>query len=215
MWPFVSDLRTGAMSGGSGEEAVLNAASAQVINHLGLPSGVAAGMADAKLPDNQAGYEKGNTVTLAAHAGANIVFESAGMLASIMAGSHEALVIDNDMLGAINRSVRGIEITRETLSIDVIESVVRGEGHFLGHSQTLSMMQSEYAYPLIGDRQSPDDWVESGAKSVHEVANEYVTRTLADHFPTHLSAAADAAIRERFDIRLPPQGPSGAEPNGV
>jgi len=61
MWPFVSDLRTGAMSGGSGEEAVLNAASAQILNWLDLPSGVAAGMADSKLPDNQAGHEKALT----------------------------------------------------------------------------------------------------------------------------------------------------------
>ena len=81
LWPFVSDLRTGAMSGGSGEEAILNAAAAQVVNHLGLPSGVAAGMADSKLPDNQAGHEKGNAIALAANAGANIVYESAGMLA--------------------------------------------------------------------------------------------------------------------------------------
>ena len=30
LWPFVSDLRTGAMSGGSGEEGVLNAADAHL-----------------------------------------------------------------------------------------------------------------------------------------------------------------------------------------
>ncbi|HCD49061.1 MAG TPA: methyltransferase, partial [Alphaproteobacteria bacterium] len=52
-WPFVSDLRTGAMSGGSGEQALLTAACAQVINSFGLPSGSAAGMADAKMPDAQ------------------------------------------------------------------------------------------------------------------------------------------------------------------
>jgi len=40
-WPFVIDLRTGAFSGGSGETAVLNAASAQLSNWLGLPSGAA------------------------------------------------------------------------------------------------------------------------------------------------------------------------------
>ena len=38
-------------------------------------------------------------VTLAGHAGANLVYESAGMLASILSCSLEALVIDNDMLG--------------------------------------------------------------------------------------------------------------------
>ncbi len=204
MWPFVSDLRTGAMSGGSGEEAVLNAASAQLINWIGLPSGVAAGMADSKLPDNQAGHEKALTVGLAAHAGSNIVFESAGMLASIMAGSHEALVIDNDMIGAVARTVRGIEIDEGTLSTQVIEEVIRGEGHFLGHEQTLSMMQSEYVYPLVGDRLSPDDWVDAGAKSVEETAHDYVTRTLASHLPMHLDPSRDAAIREAFPIELPP-----------
>ena len=109
LWPFVSDLRTGAMSGGSGEEGLLNAAAAQVANWIGLPSGVAAGMADSKLPDNQAGYEKGITVSLAAHAGANLIYESAGMLGSLLGCSLEALVIDNDMMGSINRTVRGID----------------------------------------------------------------------------------------------------------
>ena len=202
MWPFVSDLRTGAMSGGSGEEAVLNAASAQIINWLGLPSGVAAGMADSKVADNQAGHEKALTVALAAQAGSNVIFESAGMLASIMAGSHEALVIDNDMLGLINRTVRGIEITPETLSTDVIKDVVRGVGHFLGHEQTLSMMQTEYTYPIIGDRQSPDDWMDAGAERATDRAHRWVTETLKNHRPTHLSPEIDAKIRDRFDIHL-------------
>jgi trimethylamine--corrinoid protein Co-methyltransferase len=205
LWPFVSDLRTGAMSGGSGEEAVLNAAAAQMANYLGLPSGVAAGMADAKLPDAQAGYEKGQTVTLAAHAGANLIYESAGMLASIMAFSPEMMVIDNDMLGSINRTVRGIEINPESLSTAAIADVVHGEGHFLGHTQTLTMMQSEYVYPVVGDRLSPDDWVDAGAKSAHDVANEYVTRTLASHFPDHVDPDRAAKIRAAFGIQLPPQ----------
>lgn len=202
LWPFVSDLRTGAMSGGSGEEAVLNAAAAQMVNYLGLPSGVAAGMADAKLPDAQAGHEKGQTVALAANAGANLVYESAGMLASIMACSPEMMVIDNDMLGSINRTVRGVDVNEETLSVETITDVVRGEGHFLGHSQTLAMMQTEYLYPKVGDRLSPDDWMEAGAKRAEQTANEYVSRVLAGHFPDHVPADRVKAISETFPIRL-------------
>ena len=204
MWPFVSDLRTGAMSGGSGEEAVINAAAAQVVNYLGLPSGVAAGMADSKLPDNQAGHEKANAITLAANAGANMINETAGMLASIMACSLEALVIDNDMLGSINRTVRGIEITPETLSTQVIADVVHGEGHFLGHSQTLSLMLSEYVYPLVGNRLSPDDWIDAGARLMGDVARDYVAGVLSGPKSDHLSPEADARIREAFPIRLAP-----------
>ena len=46
--PFISDLRTGAMSGGSGESAVANAAAAQLLLSLGLPSTVSAGMTEFK-----------------------------------------------------------------------------------------------------------------------------------------------------------------------
>lgn len=203
LWPFVSDLRTGAMTGGSGEEAVLSAAAAQAANWLGLPSGTAAGMTDSKVPDNQAGHEKGMTVSLAAQAGANLVYESAGMLGSLLGCSLEALVIDNDMLGAINRTVRGIEVTDETMSADVIAEVIKGVGHFLGSSQTLDLMQKEYIYPLIGDRLSPDDWKDAGATDATDRAHRYVVATLAEHYPSHVGPEIDEIIRNRFPINLP------------
>ncbi len=203
LWPFVSDLRTGAMTGGSGEEAVLNAAAAQVVNDIGLPSGVAAGMTDSKLPDNQAGHEKGVTVSLAAAAGANLVNESAGMMASLLGSSHTALVVDNDMLGSINRVIRGVEVTNETLSVDVIADVVAGDGHFLGHQQTLDLMERDYVYPEVGDRLSPEDWADQGSTDVATRARRRAEETLATHFPDHVPRDADAEIRRRFPIHLP------------
>ena len=203
LWPFVSDLRTGAMSGGSGEEGVLNAAAAQVANWLGLPSGVAAGMTDSKVPDNQAGYEKGINVALAGQAGANLVYESAGMLGSLLACSLEALVIDNDMLGSINRTVRGIEVDEESLSFAVIKDAVLGPGHFLGSAQTLELMQRDYIYPVIGDRETPDNWLDAGAKDAARAANEYARKVLDTHHPTHIPADRDRAIRDRFPLVLP------------
>ena len=202
MWPFVSDLRTGAMSGGSGEEALLNAAAAQLLNWIGLPSGVAAGMADSKLPDQQAGHEKGTTITLAAQAGANVVFESAGMLASLLACSLETLVIDNDLLGAVARTVRGIEVDAQTLSLQVIQDVVEGAGHFLGHEQTLRLMQTEYLYPSVSDRSSPEDWADAGSSDVRQRAHERVNEILSLPGPSHIDPAADQLIREMFPIHL-------------
>ena len=203
-WPFVSDLRTGAMSGGSAEAGILNAASAQIANFYDVPSGVAAGMADSKVPDAQAGAEKALTNTLAGLAGANLVYESFGMLSSLLTCSAEMMVIDDEILGAALRTVRGIEVTDETLSLDVIEAAVNGPGHFLGSDQTLSVMESEYIYPSVGDRQSPDDWSDSGATDVWERARTRARRLLADHYPAYIAAERDAAIRERFDILLDP-----------
>lgn len=203
--PFISDLRTGAMTGGSGESAVANAAAAQLLLHLELPSTVSAGMTDSKVEDAQAGYEKGYSVTLAAQAGADMINLSVGMLGSIMVASPEALVIDDDMCGAILRTVRGIEIDRGQLDLDSIERVVCGEGHYLGESQTLALMKTEYVYPRLGDRQSVNDWIDAGALSIWERARRRVSSIQQDRRPAHLPAAADARIRDTFDIRLKPE----------
>jgi trimethylamine--corrinoid protein Co-methyltransferase len=144
-WPFVSDLRTGAMSGGSGEQALLMAACAQMAQFYDLTGGVAAGMADSKVPDAQAGFEKGYNHALVGNSGANMIYESAGMHASLLGACKESVLIDNDSLGAVQRTIRGIEISDETLSVEVMREVcIGGPGHYLGHSQTLSRMQSDY-----------------------------------------------------------------------
>jgi trimethylamine--corrinoid protein Co-methyltransferase len=203
-WPFVSDLRTGAMSGGSGEQAVLMAACAQMGRFYDLPTGIAAGMADSKLPDAQAGYEKAYTNVLAGHSGANLVYESAGMHGSLLGCCYESYVIDNDMLGAVNRTVRGIEVNDESLSIEAMREVcIGGPNHFLGHSQTLSLMQKEYVYPEVGDRTSPKEWAEQGSTDVVQRATQRLRETLRQHYPDHIPPEVDTALRERFPIRLP------------
>ncbi len=203
-WPFVSDLRTGAMSGGSGEQAVLMAACAQMAQFYDLPGGVAAGMTDSKVPDAQSGYEKGYTVALAAQAGGNMIYESAGMHASLLGFCLESLVIDNDMLGSVLRTVRGIEMSKDHLAVETIRDVcLQGPGHFLGHAQTLDLMQKDYVYPTIGDRTSPKEWVEQGSTNVVDKAHKRTQEILAEHYPDHIDAAMDARIRESFPIRLP------------
>ncbi len=202
--PFISDLRTGAMSGGGGEAAIASAAAAQLLSHMGLPSTVSAGMTDSKLVDAQAGYEKGYTVALAAHAGADMINLSVGMLGSIMVASPEAMVIDDDMCGAIIRSVQGIEVSDETLNLDAVERVVTQDGHYLGEAETLRRMKTEYVYPALADRQSVDDWLGSGGFSIWERAKTRVTEILSSPGPTHLDTEAEAKIRASFSIQLEP-----------
>ena len=203
-WPFVSDLRTGAMSGGSGEQAVLMAACAQMARFYDLPGGVPAGMTDSKVPDAQSGYEKGYTEALLAQAGCNMVYEAAGMHASLLGFCLESLVIDNDMIGGVMRGVRGIEVTDESLSVETMRQVCEeGPGHFLGHEQTLELMQSEYVYPEVGDRSSPKEWIEKGSTDVVDKARARTHELMTSYYPQHIDPALDATIRERFDIKLP------------
>ncbi len=201
--PMVTDLRTGAMSGGSGEQAVLTAACVQMARHYGLPCSTIAGATDSKLADAQAGYEKALNVSLAAQAGCNFITQAAGMQAGLMAASFEAYVIDNDMLGSILKSLSVIEVSPDTLALDNIAQVVASEGHFLGQPATLARMSSDFVYPQVADRRSPAEWADAGSKDIRNAAKQRARDLLASHFPAHMSADVQAAVREHFDIRLP------------
>jgi trimethylamine--corrinoid protein Co-methyltransferase len=202
-WPFTVDLRTGAFAGGSAEVALLMAAVAQIGRFYDVPTTVATSMSDAKMPDAQMGYEKGISALAAGLAGANRIMESAGMMASLMGVSYEALVIDNDMLGMAQRLVRGVEVTEETLSVAAIRAAVLGEGHFLGAADTLKSMESEYFYPAVADRSAVQVWAANGAATMEERAHDVAAGLLAGHFPAAIPAGVDARIRDRFPIRLP------------
>ena len=202
--PSVSDLRTGNFVGGAPEFALMHAAVAQLGQFYNLPVYNSSGLTDAKLPDVQAGYEKGLTGLAAALAGANYIHHSAGFLESLLTVAYEQFVIDDDINGAIMRMVRGIEVTDETLSVDVIEQVCRGEGHFLGTQQSLELMQTEYHYPHTGDRRRRQDWEEDGSQDMRQRAQVKAREILDNHLPRGIPADIDEAIRRRFDILLPP-----------
>jgi trimethylamine--corrinoid protein Co-methyltransferase len=197
--PFVSDLRTGAMSGGSAEQGVLMAACAQMAQFYRIPCAVSAGMTDAKLPDFQAGYEKGITELLSALAGANLIYEAAGMYGSLLAASKESFVLDNDLIGSVLRATRGFEISEDALAFDVIREVcLDGPGHFLGSGQTLGRMQSDYYYPALADRATPQAWADAGTPALIETARQRTREILSRDATPVFGIKMAAAIAARF-----------------
>lgn len=202
-WPFVIDLRSGSFCGSGGEITLLNAASAQLSNWLGLPSGAACSMSDSKAVDAQMGLEKAMSSLGVGLSGCNMIYESAGMTASLLGASFEAMLIDDEMLSQVYRVLRGIEVNEETLGFAAIEEAIFGEGHFLGGQHTIDAMQRDYFWPSkLTDRQQPAVWEEEGALDMWQRANVEVREVLANHRPEYLSNEADQAIRAKFNILL-------------
>lgn len=202
-WPFVSDLRTGAMSGGSGEQALLSAGCAQMHRFYDLPGGAAAGIADAKMPDMQAGWEQAISNLSVGLSGLNMVYESVGMHASLLGFSLESLILGDDLLGQVQRCIKGIEVTEDSVSLDAMKSVcLDGPGHYLGHDQTLAIMQTEYIYPELADRTSPKEWAEIGKPNLIAKAIERKRTILDAPKDVIIDPAIDAEIRKRFNIHL-------------
>ncbi len=202
-WPFVSDLRTGAMSGGSGEQALLTAGCAQMHHFYGLPGGAAAGIADAKLPDMQAGWEQGISNVMAGLSGLNIVYEAAGMHASLLGFCLESLILGDDLIGQAQRCVRGIEVNDDTIGLEVMRATcLDGPMHYLGHEQTLGLMQTEYLYPKTANRLSPKEWQEYDRPELVPAATKRKDEILATTSAAIFDPVLDAQIRAAFNIHL-------------
>jgi trimethylamine--corrinoid protein Co-methyltransferase len=203
-WPFGLDLRTGAMTGGSGEQALLTAGCAQMHRFYDVPGGAAAGITDAKLPDMQAGWEQMCSNVMAGLSGLNMVYEAAGMHASLLGFCLESLILGDDLIGHAQRCVRGIEVDDETLGLEQIRSVcIGGPGHYLGTPQTLARMESDYQYPKTGNRMSPKQWVEEDKPDLNAGATARKEAILAERSAARFAPDVDAAIRGAFKIHLP------------
>ena len=103
-----------------------------------------------------------------------------------------------------NMTVRGIEVSEENLSLEAIRQVcLEGPGHYLGHEQTLRLMQRDYVYPTIADRLNPKEWAEIGAPDTIKKAFDWTREILATHYPDHVPRDVLERIRARWQVALP------------
>ena len=176
----ISDLRTMNYLAGTIEMGLIQAGMAQMAQHYKVPSFGTAGLSDSKMPDVQAGYEKASVALTVALAGGNFIHDAAGQLESAMTVAYEQYVIDNDIVGTVLRAVKGIEVSEETLAIDVIDKVGPG-GNFLAEEHTLKHMRSEFFSPQVSDRGTRAQWEADGALDGRERALRIARETLATH----------------------------------
>jgi trimethylamine--corrinoid protein Co-methyltransferase len=145
-----------------------------------------------------------NTAVMAGLSGLNMVYEAAGMHASLLGFCLESLVLSDDLIGQAQRCVRGIEVDDETLALDQMRDVcLGGPGHYLGTDATLSRMQKDYVYPALGDRTSPKEWAENDKPDLIEKAIAKKEEILATRSKARFDPELDAALRSQFNIHLP------------
>jgi trimethylamine--corrinoid protein Co-methyltransferase len=196
--PGVADMHTGGYLGGAVEFGIMQAAAAQLARFYRVPIYCSGGMTDAKVPDAQAGYEKMVTFLLAAMGGGNYIHHAIGMVTNMSSVSLEQAVIDDEIVGAGLRVLRGIEVTEGTMAVDAIDRVGPG-GHYLMDAHTLRFMRSGFFYPQVADRQNRAMWEQAGRQDTRARAIVRVEKLLHAHEPPGLPADVDAAIQARFD----------------
>jgi trimethylamine--corrinoid protein Co-methyltransferase len=198
--PSRADLMTMNYCGGAVECGMMNAAIHQLANHVRIPNYNSSGLSDAKIPDAQAGWEKGMTTLLTAMAGSNFIHHAAGMLESMLGVAYEQYVIDDEIIGQTCRVLRGIEVDQERLALEVIDQIGPG-GEFMTSDHTFEHMYSEYYLGNgISDRSDRATWEARGCLDVRERARAKARDILAREPAWHIPAEKEAEIRKRFDI---------------
>lgn len=188
----VMDMRTGILSLGAPERAVVNAAVVQMAHHTGVPSLVGGISTDAKTPGDQAMFEKVLTGLPPVLAGSDAVFGPA-VLSSATTYSVEQLVADDEVAGALLRVKRGMVVDPETLALELIDRTGPGGG-FMGSRHTLEHMRKDIWMPELSDRNVFDNWVRLGSKDMRERAREKAMRILAEHEVEPLEKEQEAEI---------------------
>jgi trimethylamine--corrinoid protein Co-methyltransferase len=188
----IADMRRGAPALGSIETGLISAASAQLAHSYNLPIRAVAGATEAKVLDVQCGFERAQSMLLAAMAGVDYI-TCVGTLESTNLGAHELAVIDNEIIGRIERTLRGIEVNPATLALEDIQRIGHG-GNYLMEPATLQYFRTEHFIPRISDRDQLDTWEKSGRKTIVENAATEVERIMADHRPRELDAGLAAEL---------------------
>ncbi len=163
----------------------------EIAHHYGLPMFGLGGASDSKLPDEQAAAEAALTLLTETLAGSHMVHD-VGYLESGMTASFEQLVICNELIGWVKRFVQGVEVSAETLALDLIDEV-GPDGEFLSLRHTRDHYREDF-YPQLLDRHNFDAWKAAGGTTLRQRAAEKARQLLAEHQPEPLPADVVAAL---------------------
>ena len=158
------DLRQANLAYGSPEYMQAGLGASDYFRHIGIPSWVGAGCSDSHQFDAQAAAETGANLAIAALAKTPFV-HNLGFLSGGRTGSLELLALCDEMVGWTTKMSTGVEVTAETLAVEVMERAVP-DNEFLTDAHTQERYLSENWFPNLAERSDAEAWMESGGKDM-------------------------------------------------
>ncbi|WP_425405589.1 trimethylamine methyltransferase family protein [Hwanghaeella sp.] len=193
------DMRSGAPTFGTPENAKANLAGAQLARRYGLPHRTSACNASNTV-DAQAAYETEMALTGAVFGHGNLIYHAVGWLEGGLVASFEKIILDVELVQHMMGLLSPIDTSREALALDAIAETPPG-GHFFGSPHTMARYETAFYQPLLSDWRNSQAWEEAGGENATERATALWQQVLADYSepamePDRLEAL-DAFIRTR------------------
>jgi trimethylamine--corrinoid protein Co-methyltransferase len=189
--PTVIDMSTMIASYGAPEMNLWSAALTEMAHYVHLPVMSTAGCTDAVIFDQQAAAESAISCLMAALSGANLVHD-VGFTEAANSASLELIAATDEFIGLIASIMGGIEVTPETLALEVMDQVGPG-GSYLGEKHTVRHFRENW-FPTLLNRHNYEQWSARGGLSLGDQANERVRRILREHRPEPLAPEVVAEL---------------------
>jgi len=198
--PNIADMRTVVSTTGGPELGLMRGTIAALARWCRIPSSVHGLHTSSPYLDLQVGQEKAlNGLQVAL--GRPDLLGGVGILANGLATAYEAIVVDNEILGAIFRVVEGCRVDEDHLALEVIARVVAGES-FLGQPHTVKHLRSgEVWEPCLAMRhEAVNALAGESTKDMVERAHDIVQRLLREHSVTPLSEEVQSEMEEILSL---------------
>jgi trimethylamine--corrinoid protein Co-methyltransferase len=200
MGPAVLDMATSQCSYNAPEYLMSYAAIVEMSHFYRLPNWGYAGTSDSQIPDEQAVFEGGLEVFLAAALGSNLNHD-VGYLDFGQTGSLEMILIMSEIIEQVRRFMKGAPVDDENIALSVVREAAAGMD-FLGHPHTHRHFRATQWRPRLISRKGRGQWEQEGSLTLLERAHVRLMEILAHHEPPPLASdkieqIADVMARNR------------------
>ena len=195
-----SDMRTGGVNLGGPEFLQLMAISTQMAAHYGIPCRYGGGLTDSFSVNIQAGIESALAVGASLFSGIHFMHQACGILGAYSAISFEKFVVDEEICGMARHAVRPLEITEESIGLELIERLGPG-GNYLMQPETARQCRTAFYPGRLNVRSPYETWE---AKDMGNVPAR-AARTVQERLESYTKPDIDPAIEK--DLRAYARNP--------
>ena len=192
------DMRTMLFPYGSPQWRLNDLVMAELSRHYGLPVFGTGGSTDSKVTDAQTGAESALGILAAALAGTNLIHDL-GYLESGLTGSLESIVLGAEHARWAKHYIEGVDISEETLALDVIARVGPGK-QFLDQDHTVAHLRRVTWEPYVSDRDGFDAWQAAGSNDYAARAREFALDLLKSHESDPLDPSLNKDLRQLANL---------------
>ena len=192
--PAPIDLRNARVAYGAPETSLYIAAACDLARYLEIPFMGTAGASESKHLDAQSALEYTFQIVMSSMSGPSLVHDI-GFLDCADTGSLQMLVLADDIIGMARRMMRGIEVSPETMMLDLIDEVGPGK-YYVAEPRSASLCRQEIWMPKVLDRNSYPVWQQEGSKTIEDRVNVRLRKILQSHHPAPLSEDASRKIQD-------------------